>query len=124
MYQRLITFIRDKQKNNGYQEINTPEIMNKKLWESSGHWEKFRVNMYTVNTINQEMNHAIRPMNCPGSVQVYNQGIKSYRDLPIRFSEFGKVHRFEPSGSLYGLMRTRAFTQDDAHIFCRQDQIE
>ena len=123
LYQRLITFIRNKQKNNGYQEINTPEIMNKKLWESSGHWEKFRVNMYTVNTINQEMNHAIRPMNCPGSVQIYNQGIKSYRDLPIRFSEFGKVHRFEPSGSLYGLMRTRAFTQDDAHIFCTHEQI-
>lgn len=123
LFQRLITFIRNKQKNNGYQEINTPEIMNKKLWESSGHWEKFRTNMFTINTANQDISYAIRPMSCPGSVQVYNQGIKSYRDLPVRFSEFGKVHRFEPSGSLYGLMRARSFTQDDAHIFCTNEQI-
>ncbi len=123
LFQRLIDYIRNKQSDNGYLEISTPEVMNKKLWESSGHWETFRVNMFTANTIDQDKIYAIRPMNCPGSVQVYNQGIKSYRDLPLRLAEFGKVYRFEPSGALHGLMRTRAFTQDDAHIFCTNNQI-
>tara|TARA_B100001245_G_scaffold93156_1_gene67540 strand:+ start:1 stop:1083 length:1083 start_codon:yes stop_codon:yes gene_type:complete len=114
--------MRYKQKRAGYKEINTPEILDKSLWEKSGHWEKFREFMYTTDTPD-EKNFAIKPMNCPGCVQVFNQGLKSYRDLPLKFSEFGKVHRYEPSGALHGLMRVRAFTQDDAHIFCTEDQI-
>ncbi len=123
LFQRLINYIRTKQNQNGYFEISTPEIMDKKLWVASGHWEKFRENMYTASTIDENKIYAVRPMNCPGGVQIYNQGIKSYRDLPLRLAEFGKVHRFEPSGALHGLMRARAFTQDDAHIFCTNDQI-
>ena len=123
LFQRLIDYIRNKQNNNGYYEISTPEIMDKKLWVLSGHWDKFRENMFTASTVDEDKVYAVRPMNCPGGVQVYNQGIKSYRDLPLRLAEFGKVHRFEPSGALHGLMRVRAFTQDDAHIFCTNEQM-
>ena len=106
----------------GYLEINTPDIMDKSLWEKSGHWEKFGENMFTTEA-KEDRIYALKPMSCPGAIQVYKQGIKSYRDLPLRLSEFGKVHRYEPSGALHGLMRVRAFTQDDAHIFCTQNQI-
>ena len=103
-------------------EINTPDIMDRSLWEQSGHWDKFGENMFTTEA-KEERVFALKPMNCPGGVQVYKQGIKSYRDLPLRIAESGKVHRFEPSGALHGLMRLRAFTQDDAHIFCTEAQI-
>ena len=114
--------MRIRQKQAGYKEINTPEILDRSLWEKSGHWEKFGQHMYTSTTPDEKV-FAIKPMNCPGCVQVFNQGLKSYRDLPLKMSEFGKVHRYEPSGALHGLMRVRAFTQDDAHIFCTEDQI-
>ena len=122
LFQTLIDYMRLKQRNAGYKEINTPEILDKTLWEKSGHWEKFGEHMYTSETPDQKV-FAIKPMNCPGCIQVFNQGLKSYRDLPLKLSEFGKVHRYEPSGALHGLMRVRAFTQDDAHIFCTEDQI-
>jgi len=122
LFQRLIEYMRLKQRNAGYKEINTPEILDKALWEKSGHWEKFGENMFTSETPD-EKTFAIKPMNCPGCIQVFNQGLKSYRDLPLKLSEFGKVHRYEPSGALHGLLRVRAFTQDDAHIFCTEDQI-
>ncbi len=122
LFQKLIDYMRTKQKKAGYKEINTPEILDRTLWEKSGHWEKFGEHMYT-STMPDEKVFAIKPMNCPGCVQVFNQGLKSYRDLPLRMSEFGKVHRYEPSGALHGLLRVRAFTQDDAHIFCTEDQI-
>ena len=122
LFQKLIDYMRAKQKKAGYKEINTPEILDKSLWERSGHWEKFGEHMYTTTTPDEKV-FAIKPMNCPGCVQVFNQGLKSYRDLPLRMSEFGKVHRYEPSGALHGLLRVRAFTQDDAHIFCTEDQI-
>ena len=114
--------MREKQNYAGYDEINTPEILDRSLWEKSGHWEKFGDNMYTSTTPDEKV-FAIKPMNCPGCVQVFNQGLKSYRDLPLKMSEFGKVHRYEPSGALHGLLRVRAFTQDDAHIFCTEEQI-
>ena len=122
LFQKLIYYMREKQNLAGYNEINTPEILDKSLWEKSGHWEKFGANMYTTATPDEKV-FAIKPMNCPGCVQVFNQGLKSYRDLPLKMSEFGKVHRYEPSGSLHGLLRVRAFTQDDAHIFCTEEQI-
>ena len=122
LFQRLIEYMRMKQRLAGYKEINTPEILDRGLWEKSGHWEKFGEHMYTSETPDEEI-FAIKPMNCPGCVQVFNQGLKSYRDLPLKLSEFGKVHRYEPSGALHGLLRVRAFTQDDAHIFCTEDQI-
>jgi len=122
LFQTLIGYMRLKQKNAGYQEINTPEILDKTLWEQSGHWEKFGEHMFTSKTPDEKV-FAIKPMNCPGCIQVFNQGLKSYRDLPLKLSEFGKVHRYEPSGALHGLLRVRAFTQDDAHIFCTEDQI-
>ena len=122
LFQTLVSYMRQKQKNAGYKEINTPEILDKTLWEQSGHWEKFGENMFTSETPD-EKTFAIKPMNCPGCIQVFNQGLKSYRDLPLKLSEFGKVHRYEPSGSLHGLLRVRAFTQDDEHIFCTEDQI-
>jgi threonyl-tRNA synthetase len=106
----------------GYQEVNTPELMDRSLWEASGHWESFSEHMYTTET-EDGRNYAIKPMNCPGHVQVFKQGITSYRDLPYRLAEFGKVHRYEPSGALHGMLRVRAFTQDDAHIFCTPGQI-
>jgi len=122
LFQKLIDYMRSRQKKAGYKEINTPEILDITLWEKSGHWEKFGEHMYTSTTPDEKI-FAIKPMNCPGCVQVFNQGLKSYRDLPLKMSEFGKVHRYEPSGALHGLMRVRAFTQDDAHIFCTEDQI-
>ena len=122
LFQKLISYMRMKQETAGYQEINTPEILDRSLWEKSGHWEKFGANMYTSTTPDEKV-FAIKPMNCPGCVEVFNQGLKSYKDLPLKMSEFGKVHRYEPSGALHGLLRVRAFTQDDAHIFCTEDQI-
>jgi threonyl-tRNA synthetase len=122
LFQRLVEYMRAKQRLAGYKEINTPELLDKTLWEKSGHWDKFGEHMYTSETPD-EKTFAVKPMNCPGCVQVFNQGLKSYRDLPLKLSEFGKVHRYEPSGALHGLLRVRAFTQDDAHIFCTEDQI-
>ena len=122
LFQALIDYMRQCQSKAGYVEINTPDIMDRSLWERSGHWEKFGENMFTTEA-REDRVFALKPMNCPGGVQVFNQGIKSYRDLPQRIAEFGKVHRFEPSGALHGLMRVRAFTQDDAHIFCTEEQI-
>ena len=121
LFHSLVKFMRDKQNEAGYLEVNTPEMLDKTLWEKSGHWEKFQEYMYTTDA--DDKTFAIKPMNCPGHVQVYNQGLKSYKDLPLKISEFGKVHRYEPSGALHGLMRVRAFTQDDAHIFCTHEQI-
>ena len=122
MFQKLIDYMRQKQNAAGYQEVNTPEILDRTLWDKSGHLEKFGENMYLTQTPDDRV-FAIKPMNCPGHVQVFKQGIKSYRDLPLYLAEFGKVHRYEPSGALHGLMRVRAFTQDDAHIFCTEGQI-
>ncbi len=122
LFQRLVEYMRMKQRLAGYKEINTPELLDRSLWEKSGHWEKFGEHMFTSETPD-EKTFAIKPMNCPGCVQIFNQGLKSYRDLPLKLSEFGKVHRYEPSGALHGLLRVRAFTQDDAHIFCTEDQI-
>merc|ERR1712023_190152 len=122
LFQKLIDYMRAKQRIAGYKEINTPELLDKSLWVKSGHWEKFGEHMYTSETPDEKV-FAVKPMNCPGCVQVFNQGLKSYRDLPLKMSEFGKVHRYEPSGALHGLLRVRAFTQDDAHIFCTEDQI-
>jgi len=122
LFQRLIEYMRMKQRFAGYKEINTPELLDKTLWEKSGHWEKFGEHMFTSETPDEKI-FAVKPMNCPGCVQVFNQGLKSYRDLPLKLSEFGKVHRYEPSGALHGLLRVRAFTQDDAHIFCTEEQI-
>ena len=122
LFQKLINYMRMKQDIAGYKEINTPEVLDRSLWEKSGHWEKFGANMYTSTTPDEKI-FAIKPMNCPGCVEVFKQGLKSYKDLPLKMSEFGKVHRYEPSGALHGLLRVRAFTQDDAHIFCTEDQI-
>ena len=122
LFQRLVEYMRFRQRLDGYKEINTPELLDKSLWEKSGHWEKFSEHMFTSETPDEKV-FAIKPMNCPGCVQIFNQGLKSYRDLPLKLSEFGKVHRYEPSGALHGLLRVRAFTQDDAHIFCTEDQI-
>jgi len=122
LFQKLINYMRSRQNAAGYKEVNTPEILDRLLWEKSGHWEKYGENMYTSETPDEKV-FAIKPMNCPGHIQVFNQGLKSYRDLPLRITEFGKVHRYEPSGALHGLLRVRAFTQDDAHIFCSEDQI-
>jgi threonyl-tRNA synthetase len=122
LFQKLINYMRDRQGAAGYKEVNTPEVLDRLLWEKSGHWEKYGENMYTSETPDEKI-FAIKPMNCPGHIEVFNQGLKSYRDLPLRITEFGKVHRYEPSGALHGLLRVRAFTQDDAHIFCTEDQI-
>ncbi len=123
LFRTLISYMRARQDRAGYLEVNTPELMDSALWQSSGHWQTFREHMFTSET--EDGRHfAIKPMNCPGHVQVYKRGIKSYRDLPLRISEFGKVHRYEPSGALHGLLRVRAFTQDDAHIFCTPEQTE
>jgi len=122
LYQKLIDYMRRRQNDAGYQEVSAPDLMDKSLWEASGHWEVFGQHMYTCE-MEDGRSYAIKPMNCPGHVQIFNHGIKSYRDLPYRLAEFGKCHRYEPSGSLYGMMRVRAFTQDDAHIFCTPEQI-
>ncbi|MCK2083684.1 threonine--tRNA ligase [Aeromonas sp. 3925] len=121
IFRELETFIRGKLKEYDYQEVKGPFMMDRVLWERSGHWEKYAQAMFTTQSENRE--YAIKPMNCPGHVQIFNQGLKSYRDLPLRMAEFGSCHRNEPSGSLHGLMRVRGFTQDDAHIFCTEDQI-
>ncbi|NBC32880.1 MAG: threonine--tRNA ligase [Alphaproteobacteria bacterium] len=123
LFRTLIDYMRARQDAAGYVEVNTPELLDRSLWEASGHWETFRDNMFTSKTEDDRI-FAIKPMNCPGHIQVYKQGVKSYRDLPLRMAEFGKVHRYEPSGALHGLMRVRGFTQDDAHIFCTEDQVE
>ena len=122
VWQQVEQYMREILKENFYQEIRTPQVLDKSLWERSGHWENFRENMFTTHS--EERNFAIKPMNCPGHVQVFNQGLKSYRDLPLRLAEFGSCHRNEPSGALHGLMRVRGFTQDDAHIFCTTAQIQ
>jgi threonyl-tRNA synthetase len=122
VFQALIGYMRAKQAAAGFEEVNAPELMDRSLWEASGHWEKFGENMYTTQTPDERV-FAIKPMNCPGHVQIFKQGIVSYRQLPVRYAEFGKVHRYEPSGALHGLMRVRAFTQDDAHIFVTEEQI-
>ena len=128
IFRILEDYIRDKQIKAGYQEIKTPQVVDRKLWEKSGHWDKYRENMYITEIDEEHANekrvNALKPMNCPCHVQVYNQGIKSYRDLPIRLAEFGSCHRYEASGTLHGLMRVRQMTQDDGHIFCTEDQIE
>ena len=128
IYSALKDFIKLKQDEYGYQEINTPQIVDRKLWEASGHWDKYRENMFITEVdeehANEKRTNALKPMNCPCHVQIFNQGLRSYRDLPIRFSEFGSCHRYEASGTLHGLMRVRGFTQDDGHIFCTEDQIQ
>ena len=128
IYKTLQNFIRNKLDKNGYQEINTPQVVDRKLWEASGHWDKYRENMFITEIDEEEANekrvNALKPMNCPCHVQVYNQGLRSYKDLPIRYAEFGSCHRYEASGTMHGLMRVRGFTQDDGHIFCTEDQIE
>ncbi len=122
LFRTLVEYLRRRQTKAGYLEVNTPELMDRSLWEASGHWDTFGENMFTSRTADERL-WAIKPMNCPGHVQVFKNALRSYRELPLRLAEFGKVHRYEPSGALHGLMRVRAFTQDDAHIFCTQDQI-
>ena len=128
IYRQLQNFVRERLEKYDYKEINTPMVVDRKLWEASGHWDKYRENMFITEIDEEHANekrvNALKPMNCPCHVQVYNQGIKSYRDLPIKFAEFGSCHRYEPSGTMHGLMRVRGFTQDDGHIFCTEDQIE
>jgi len=124
LYRKLETYIRRRLEQNGYQEVKTPQILDRSFWEKSGHWEKFREAMFVIpDDEHKDKQLALKPMNCPGHVQIFRQGLKSYRDLPIRLAEFGACHRNEPSGALHGIMRVRAFTQDDAHIFCTEDQI-
>lgn len=122
IYQQIEQYIRDKLRVNGYGEVRTPQVVDRTLWEKSGHWDKFSASMFTTHS--ESRDYAIKPMNCPCHVQIYNQGLKSYRDLPIRLAEFGSCHRNEPSGTLHGLMRVRHFVQDDAHIFCTESQIQ
>jgi threonyl-tRNA synthetase len=117
-----VSFLSARQDAAGYREVNTPELMDRSLWEASGHWDTYGEHMFTSRTEDDRI-LAIKPMNCPGHVQIFKNDLRSYRDLPFRLAEFGKVHRYEPSGALHGLMRVRAFTQDDAHIFCTEDQI-
>lgn len=122
LWQEVEQYMRDMFREYGYQEVKTPTIMDRTLWEKSGHWENYRENMFTTASENRD--YAVKPMNCPGHIQIYNSGLHSYRDLPLRLAEFGSCHRNEPSGALHGLMRVRGFTQDDAHIFCTEEQIE
>ena len=123
IFRELVNYMRNRQENAGYTEVSTPTVLDRSLWEKSGHWEKFQDNMYLAKT-NDERIFAMKPMNCPGGIQIYNNSITSYKDLPLRVAEFGKVFRFEPSGALHGLMRVREFTQDDAHIYCLKSQME
>ena len=123
MFQQLLGYMRMRQDQAGYVEVNTPDVIDRSLWEVSGHWENYRENMFTTQTEDGRV-FALKPMNCPGSVLMFAQGLKSYRDLPLRMAEFGKVHRYEPSGALHGLMRVRHFTQDDAHIYCTEEQMQ
>ena len=122
MFQELISYMRKQQEAAGYVEVNSPDIMDRALWETSGHWQNYRANMFLTKT-EDDRDFALKPMNCPGHMLIYGQGIKSYRDLPVKMAEFGKVHRYEPSGALHGLMRVRSFTQDDAHIYCTPEQL-
>ena len=122
IYQQVIAYVRQQLRANNYQEVHTPDVLDRSLWERSGHWEKFSELMFTTESETRE--YAIKPMNCPGAVQIFNQGLKSYRDLPLRMAEFGSCHRNEPSGTLHGIMRVRNFVQDDAHIFCTEEQIQ
>jgi threonyl-tRNA synthetase len=128
IYTTLQDYMRRQQQRGGYVEVNTPQVVDRKLWEASGHWEKYQENMFIVEVdedhAREKAINALKPMNCPCHVQIFNQGLKSYRDLPLRMAEFGSCNRYEPSGALHGIMRVRGFTQDDAHIFCREDQIE
>ena len=128
VYRVLEDYMRRQQRRGGYKEIRTPQVVDRKLWEKSGHWDKYRENMFITEIdeehANEKRTNALKPMNCPCHVQIYNHGLKSYRDLPLRLAEFGSCHRYEPSGSMHGLMRVRGFVQDDAHIFCTEDQIE
>jgi threonyl-tRNA synthetase len=133
MFQNLLAYMRRRLEND-YEEVNAPQILDKSLWETSGHWGWYQENMFAVKSAHAFTNpddeeadnriFALKPMNCPGHVQIFKHGLKSYRDLPIRLAEFGNVHRYEPSGALHGLMRVRAFTQDDAHVFCTEEQLE
>jgi len=123
LFRTLTDYVRERQDEAGYIEVNTPDVMDRALWETSGHWQNYQEHMFTTETEDGRV-YALKPMNCPGSVAMYKQGLKSYRDLPIRMSEFGKVHRYEPSGALHGLMRVRHFTQDDAHIYCTEEQMQ
>ena len=122
LFQTLISYMRRRQEETGYVEVNTPQVLDRALWETSGHWQTFRENMFLTKTEDERV-FALKPMNCPGHIQIFKNGLKSYRDLPVKMAEFGVVHRYEPSGALHGIMRVRAFTQDDAHIFCSEDQI-
>lgn len=122
LFQTLIGYMRERQADASYVEVNTPDIMDRHLWETSGHWQNYREHMFTTKT-EDDRDFALKPMNCPGHMLIYKQGLKSYRDMPLKIAEFGKVHRYEPSGALHGLLRVRSFTQDDAHIFCREDQL-
>jgi len=122
VYRLVEEYMREKLRDYGYEEVDTPQVLDRSLWERSGHWEKFAADMFTTRV--EERDYAIKPMNCPGHIQLYNQGLKSYRDLPLRIAEFGVVHRNEPSGTLHGLMRARRFTQDDAHVFCTEGQLQ
>ena len=122
LFQALINYMRRRQEKAGYVEVNTPQVLDRALWETSGHWQTYRENMFLTKTEDERM-FALKPMNCPGHVQIFKNGLKSYRDLPLKIAEFGIVHRYEPSGALHGVMRVRAFTQDDAHIFCTEEQI-
>jgi len=123
LFRKLLDYMRQRQDDAGYVEVNTPDVMDRSLWETSGHWFNYRENMFSTQTEDERI-FALKPMNCPGSVSMFAQGLKSYRDLPLRMAEFGKVHRYEPSGALHGLMRVRHFTQDDAHIYCTEQQME
>ncbi len=123
LFQTLISYMRRRQEEAGYIEVNTPQVLDRALWETSGHWQTYRENMFITQTEDDRV-FALKPMNCPGHVQIFKNGLKSYRDLPVKIAEFGIVHRYEPSGAIHGIMRVRAFTQDDAHIFCTEDQIQ
>jgi len=123
MFLQLLSYMRKRQEDANYVEVNTPDVMDRSLWETSGHWFNYRENMFSTQTEDERV-FALKPMNCPGSVSMFAEGLKSYRDLPLRMAEFGKVHRYEPSGALHGLMRVRHFTQDDAHIYCTEEQME
>ncbi|MEM7300340.1 MAG: threonine--tRNA ligase [Pseudomonadota bacterium] len=123
VFQNLVNYMRRRVEEHGYEEVNAPQILDKALWETSGHWGWYRENMFTTQT-EDERQFAIKPMNCPGHVQIFKNGLRSYRELPVKLAEFGSVHRYEPSGALHGLLRVRGFTQDDAHVFCTEDQLE
>ncbi|HVE20741.1 MAG TPA: threonine--tRNA ligase [Acidocella sp.] len=123
LYRTVEAYIRRRLEQSGYEEVRTPQLVDRRLWEASGHWDKYRKNMFIAEVVEEETTLALKPMNCPGHVQIFNQGLRSYRQLPLRLAEFGACHRYEPSGALHGIMRVRAFTQDDAHIFCTEDQV-